>query len=105
MAAIPFRLAAEPHDDHELTMSQPQSGITNRPPEHLLVASLTLTTPDPATAGQAVERLRELVRRESRSDLDDTTPASPKDQPSAETGELGFADGYDRYHLTITTGF
>ncbi|HKG03880.1 MAG TPA: Dyp-type peroxidase [Conexibacter sp.] len=30
---------------------------------------------------------------------------SDKNQPSAETGELGFQDGYDRSFLTITTGF
>jgi deferrochelatase/peroxidase EfeB len=82
-----------------------QAGITNRPPEHGLFLSLTMTAPDPAAARETVEALRELVRKELRSDLDETTPASAKDAPSAETGELDFSDGYDRYHLTVTVGF
>jgi deferrochelatase/peroxidase EfeB len=86
-------------------MSKPQVGILNRPPDHVVLVALNLTTADPAGAHAAVERLRVLARRESRSNLDDTTPQSPKDQPSAETGELGFTDGYDRYHLTVTVGF
>ncbi len=86
-------------------MHHPQSGILNRPPGHVLVAALTFTTTDPTVAGQGVERLRELQRRELRSDLDETTPASDKAVPSAETGELGFDDGYDRAFLTITIGF
>jgi deferrochelatase/peroxidase EfeB len=85
--------------------TSPQPGITNRPPDHVIVAAYTLTTTDPPTTHAAVERLREVVHRELKSDLDDTTPASPKDQPSAETGELGFTDGYDRYRLTVTVGF
>jgi deferrochelatase/peroxidase EfeB len=86
-------------------MSHAQPGITNRPPDHALFTTYSLTSADPAGAREAVELLRELLRRELRSDLDDTNPGSPKDQPSAETGELGFADGYDRYHLTINVGF
>lgn len=86
-------------------MHHHQPGITNRPPAHLLVAALAFTTSDPANARQAVERLRELQRRELRSDLDETTSQSDKAQPSAETGELDFADGYDRAFLTITIGF
>jgi len=82
----------------------PQAGITNRPPDHAIVATYTLTTGDPAAALGALERLRELMRRELRSVLDATTPDSPKELPSPETGELGFTDGYDRYHLTITLG-
>lgn len=86
--------------------SAPQAGILNRPPDHALIAAYTLTSSDPAVVRQALDvRLREVVRKELRSDLDETTPASPKDQPSAETGELGFTDRYDRYHLTITVGF
>src|SRR4051794_36795482 len=81
-----------------------QAGITNRPPEHARWLALILTGPDPATARTALEGLRDLVRRECQSDLDSTAPGSPKDQPSAETGELGFIDGYDRYHLTVTVG-
>lgn len=69
----------------------PQAGILNRPPEHLLLVALTLT----GDAVASIERLRAVVRRELTSDLD---------EPGAETGELGFADGYDRQHLTVTVG-
>jgi deferrochelatase/peroxidase EfeB len=48
--------------------------------------------------------LRELVHRELRSDLDEQSAQSPKEQASPETGELGFEDGYDRAYLTITFG-
>lgn len=82
----------------------PQAGILNRPPDHLLIAAYTFLTGDPASTRNAFERLRDLLHQELRSDLDDTTPASDKDQPSAETGELGFTDHYDRYHLTVTVG-
>jgi deferrochelatase/peroxidase EfeB len=70
-----------------------------------LLVALELTTAEPAATRAAIERLRELLHAELRSDLDDTTPRSPKDTPSVETGELGFEDGFDRYHLTITVGF
>jgi deferrochelatase/peroxidase EfeB len=86
-------------------MAHPQPGILNRPPDHALFAAYALATADAVAAREALERLRELVHHEQRSDLDDTNPTSPKDQPSAETGELGFTDGYDRYHLTINVGF
>lgn len=86
-------------------MHHPQSGILNRPPGHILVAALSFITADSAFARQGLERLRELQRRELRSDLDETTAESDKSVPSAETGELDFADGYDRAFLTITIGF
>ena len=86
-------------------MHHPQSGITNRPPAHALVVALSFTTTEPAAARDAVERLRELQRRELRSDLDETTKDSDKSVPSAETGELDFQDGYDRAFLTVTVGF
>jgi deferrochelatase/peroxidase EfeB len=85
----------------------PQAGILNRPPDHALFAALSITggaTTDPAQARAALEALRGLVHNELRSQLDPLPPDAPKDQPSAETGELGFADHYDRYHLTITVG-
>lgn len=85
----------------------PQAGILNRPPEHALIAALAFAgngASDPTAARAAVEQLRDLVHRELRSDLDDQDRNSAKDQPSPETGELGFADGYDRAHLTITFG-
>src|SRR5690349_1584260 len=85
-------------------MGYPQSGIMNRPPGHQLVVALTFRQREPEAACAAVEALREVVRQELTSDLDETNPGSPKDQPSAETGELGFDDGYDRAHLTITMG-
>lgn len=87
------------------TPTYPQAGITNRPPDHALLAALTLTTTSPEATRTAVEALRVVIQAELRSDLDHTTPASSKDQPSAETGELGFTDDYDRYHLTVTVGF
>jgi deferrochelatase/peroxidase EfeB len=86
-------------------MASPQSGILNRPPENAIVASFELSTQDPDSTRLAIERLRGVVTSELRSDLADTSPTSDKTQPSAETGELGFVDGYDRYHLTITVGF
>lgn len=82
-----------------------QAGITNRPPDHALFASFTLTAGDPDAARTSVEALRAVVKRELRSELDNTHPGSDKATPSDETGELGFESGYDRYHLTITVGF
>jgi deferrochelatase/peroxidase EfeB len=82
-----------------------QSGITNRPPEHLVLAAFTLDATDPAQARDTVEQLRAVEQRELRSDLDAENETTPKDVPPPETGELGFADNYDRRHLTITTGF
>ena len=76
----------------------PQSGILNRPPEHLLLVAADLTGP---SAGDSLERLRDLIRRELSSNLDGLGDAGT---PPAETGELGFADNYDRQHLTITLG-
>jgi deferrochelatase/peroxidase EfeB len=73
----------------------PQAGITNRPPEHLLLAGFNFTATDKASVTAALEALRGVVRAELDSQLD---PAE------TETGELGFADGYDRAHLTITLG-
>jgi deferrochelatase/peroxidase EfeB len=86
-------------------LAAPQAGILNRPPDHLLVVALTLSTADPAATSVALERLRELLKAELWSRLDQTTPQSRKDQPSAESGELGFSDHYDRYFLTVTVGF
>jgi deferrochelatase/peroxidase EfeB len=79
----------------------PQAGITNRPPEHLLLATFNFAAAD---ARAALNALGSLVERELRSDLDAENPPEAKNQPSAETGELGFIDDYDRAHLTITLG-
>ncbi|MEA2276841.1 MAG: deferrochelatase/peroxidase EfeB [Solirubrobacteraceae bacterium] len=81
-----------------------QSGITNRPPEHLLLAALRFADPTPAAARAALDGLAGVVRRELASELDDRNGPADKDRPSAETGELGFTDGYDRAHLTVTLG-
>lgn len=78
-----------------------QAGITNRPPEHALVFALEIIVAEPRAV---VERLRAVVEAELRSDLEDMIDA-PEDAPPAETGELGFEDGFDRNHLTITVGF
>ena len=85
-------------------MNHPQSGITNRPSEHLILAALTFVDRSPAGSHAALESLRGVVQRELRSDLDDPNSPTEKDVPSAETGELGFEDRYDRGHLTITLG-
>ena len=87
------------------TKPKPQAGIITRPPDHALLVALTITPTDPGPVREAIEALRVLVHKELRSDLDETTPASSKDVPSAETGELGFTDGYERYSLTITVAF
>ena len=85
-------------------MNHPQSGILNRPPGHLLLVALSFNSADVASRRESLEKLREIHRREHQSDLDDTTKDSSKDQPSKETGELGFEDGFDRRYLTITIG-
>jgi deferrochelatase/peroxidase EfeB len=79
----------------------PQAGITNRPPEHLIVAMLEFIGGQPRESFRA---LSALVERELKSDLDAANPPAEKDRPSQETGELGFEDDYDRAHLTITLG-
>jgi deferrochelatase/peroxidase EfeB len=81
--------------------SYPQAGITNRPPEHLLLAALSFASEKPR---ESLRALGSLIEGELRSDLDPPNPPEAKEQPSAETGELGFADDYDRAHLTITLG-
>lgn len=81
-----------------------QSGITNRPPEHCVVAAFRVNTTEPLPTRNALEELRRVVSAELRSDLDSQGPDADKEAPSPETGELGFEDGYDRAHLTITVG-
>ena len=85
-----------------LNQTVPQAGILNRPPEHLVMASLRFIETDPAAVAAALESLREVVKDELTSDLD---PLGDPAQPPAETGELGFAANHDRAHLTITIGF
>jgi deferrochelatase/peroxidase EfeB len=84
----------------------PQTGILNRPPEHeTLVAFRFAGARDPNSCRNTVEALRGVLRRELHSDLDEITPATDKTVPFAETGELGFVDGFDRAHLTVTVAF
>lgn len=82
----------------------PQGGITNRPPEHCIVAALRLDATEPTATRNTIEELRRISSAELRSDLDNQGPGADKTQPSPETGELGFDDGHDRAHLTITLG-
>jgi len=82
----------------------PQSGIRNRPPEHAIVAAITLPA-DQASTVSALATLRQIQAEELSSQLPVENAQTPKAQPSPETGEIGFADGFDRGHLTITTGF
>lgn len=82
-----------------------QGGILNRPPEHLLVAALAFAGDrTPARCRETLGQLQKIVHRELKSDLDDMDANSPKEQSPAETGELGFQDGYERAYLTITFG-
>lgn len=84
---------------------QAQAGILDRPRQHLLALALTLKTTTAADTAAALQRLRELESQELTSQLPSTPPLSEKNAPSADTGELGFESGYERYALTITTGF
>ena len=72
-----------------------QLGITERPPEHLLLAALAFRSEDAATSQTALESLRALVRAELEDEL------AP---PESETGELGFQSNYDDYGLLVTVG-
>lgn len=83
----------------------PQAGILNAPPEHLLIGAFAFAANDATANRQLLEDLRGVIERELTSDLDQLAPDAPKDQPTAETGELGFVENYDRYHLTVTVGF
>jgi len=79
---------------HPPTPAGPQAGITNRPPEHVIVACFRVEQTDPAEVRATFEDLRRVERAELRSDLDDQGPDADRTAPSA-----------DRAHLTITTGF
>lgn len=85
-------------------MTYRQAGITNRPPQHVLLASYDFADRSATGAAAALAGLANVVERELRSDLDPPTAPAEKSKPSAETGELGFDGGYDRGHLTITMG-
>ncbi|HEY3670035.1 MAG TPA: Dyp-type peroxidase [Acidimicrobiia bacterium] len=84
----------------------PQAGILNRPPEHQLVAALAFVgerSRQPCV--DTLEALRTVLRRELHSDIDSPDATTDKGQPFVETGELGFQDGFDRGHLTVTVSF
>lgn len=84
----------------------PQAGILNRPPEHVLFAAMSFPRPvDPAAAAQRLSALQDVIRRELHSDIDEITAATDPTSTSADTGELGPSDGFDRAHLTITVGY
>jgi deferrochelatase/peroxidase EfeB len=83
----------------------PQEGILTRPPSHLLIGAFVLGVTEPAETRQTVKAVRKVIRRELTSDLDGLPTDAPASQPTAETGELGFSDGYDRFGLTVTVGF
>lgn len=82
-----------------------QQGITTRPQGHLLLLALEFKATDPAGCNAAVETLRALIKDGLTSQLPAEDASTDKSQPSPETGELGFDDGYYRAHLTITVGF
>jgi Dyp-type peroxidase family len=70
-----------------------QAGITERPPEHLIVTALTFNAANPVDCHTAAESLRGVVSAELHG-----TPADP----SIETGELGYAEHHDTSDLMIT---
>lgn len=73
-----------------------QLGVTERPPEHLIVAALTFSASDAAGCRTTLESLRGMIRAE----LEDQLAA-----PEVETGELGYEPRHQDYGLTITVGF
>lgn len=72
-----------------------QSGITNRPPEHVLLTALNLVG-DPRAA---LDALRGLAQHELSSQVN-----GPDGPGLADTGELGYEPHHDRQFLTITLG-
>jgi Dyp-type peroxidase family len=81
------------------TQHQPsirQLGVTEKPPEHLVVAALIFMATTPEECRTSLEALRSVVRAE----LQDQLAA-----PDTETGEIGFESGYDDRTLMITVGF
>jgi deferrochelatase/peroxidase EfeB len=82
----------------------PQAGIRNRPPEHVIVAAFNLPA-DAASAQTTIKALRDLETAELHSRLPTQDATTDPTKLSPETGEIGFKDGFDRQHLTITTGF
>ena len=82
-----------------------QAGILDQPREHLLAAALTLNTQDAPSTTAALQALQALQQQELTSTLPGENASTPKTSPSPETGEVGFDSNFERYGLTITTGF
>ena len=87
-----------------MPVTNPQSGILDSPPEHLLAVALDLVPTDVPSCQSAVRALRELVRDELAADIREIDPDTNPAAPSPDTGELGVATGYDTTNLTITFG-
>lgn len=84
----------------------PQHGILAPPPQHLLTAAMTFAPgATPAANLQVITELRELLRKELAGDLDEITATTSKAAPTAETGEVGVADGWEQASLTVDVGF
>ncbi|MEO6500520.1 MAG: Dyp-type peroxidase [Jatrophihabitantaceae bacterium] len=84
----------------------PQHGITAHPPQHLLIAALSFAAPADTAGNQTIlTTVRETLRKELAGDLDEITSATPKGTPTAETGEVGVADGWEQNNLTVDVGF
>lgn len=81
-----------------------QNGITDKPPEHVLLAALSFIPTDSPTCQAAMRSLRELARRELAADIDEIDPDSNPAIPTMDTGELGVDTGFDTTNLTITVG-
>src|SRR4051812_10427098 len=83
--------------------TSPQAGILNRPPEHQVIAAFEFVGPrSRQPCIETLEQLRALLRGELHSDNNTPDATTDKSQPFPETGELGFKDGFDRGHLTVT---
>lgn len=92
--------SASPQPAHDPPPSTaPQDGIVNQPPEHLLLAAINLTGPDPRAT---VEALRSVVQGELTGQLDRL--GDPTQAPG-ETGEIGFNLENPDPQLTVTIGF
>jgi deferrochelatase/peroxidase EfeB len=68
------------------------------------VAAFTLSG-DSGAVTATLAKLRAIEANELASQLPAQDAQTPKGAPGPETGEIGFADGFDRAHLTITTAF
>jgi deferrochelatase/peroxidase EfeB len=86
-------------------MSSPiwQAGISEPPPEHVLIAALTFAQAGPPAVA-ALKSLSELIRRELGADLDVIDPDSAPQLPTRDSGELGTDTEYETTDLTVTLG-